>query len=141
MNECGKIPYATRDAAIVALAEARERFKRSGKGKSWRALHVYKCDECEGVTFHIGRSHKQGARQIHAETRQKTSTQKPQPKPKKIPSAGALKRRLKNIDKRIEGELRHRAYVLGKLIAADAAREYKAALQSIFGERIPDETL
>jgi hypothetical protein len=90
--------------------------KKSGNGgRSFKRLHVYAC----GSHFHIGRAN---------------SYAKLKPlEPRKIPSHGQLMKRLKRIDERLLNELKHRAYVLGQIIEADARRDYEAALAAIYG--------
>jgi hypothetical protein len=133
-TECGKIPYATRDKAVAALANSRERFKKRGVGdKSWRRLHVYQCSICEGHPFHLGRCWRPMKAETEVQSLKKPPTPKPAPKSpsQKIPSVGELRRKLKRIDNQLARELKHRLYVQGQIIAADNRRDYEAALAAI----------
>lgn len=80
---------------------------------------MYAC----GRHFHIGRNN--------------NFKLKPQPS-KKSPTTGQLHRKLKAIDKRLLAELKHRLYVAGQRIEADARaekakaqRDYQNALVAI----------
>ena|SRR5579863_369591 len=131
MTECGKIPYATRDLGIAALANARERYKRSGKASDWRRLHVYQCDRCEGVVFHLGRRQDHGMRQQPSEVEATPQKKQPRAKPVKVPSSGDLRRRMRRITEKLDGERLHKLYLLGVEIQAEQRRAYEEALRMI----------
>jgi hypothetical protein len=132
-TDCGKIPYETRALAVVALGIYRDQLKRRGRGKDFRKLHVYLCPVCPDGIFHLGRSNVRRISETEVQTVKKPATAKHEAPPpaKKVPSSGELKRKLKAIDKRLTAELKHRAYVLGQMIQADAQRDYEAALVAI----------
>jgi hypothetical protein len=129
MNEkCkGKEPYFTHAEAEAACNSMKRSARKTGKGgRSFHRLIVYAC----GNHFHIGRDCTQRIQKMSEITHTKTA--------KKIPSQGQLLRRLRNIEDRLLKEQRHRAYVLGQLIAADARKDYEAAHVAIYGS-VPKE--
>jgi hypothetical protein len=122
--------------AYISQAEAEERLvavKASRKaqghgGKSWKRLVAYRCWKCR--MWHLGRDNSERLQKLH-------EIGNTQPV-KRIPSTGDLKRRLKKQTAIIDGGLKHRAYLLGQLIQAQAADEaarqqaqYEAALAAI----------
>lgn len=124
MEKCnGKEPYYTQAEADAALASIVADAKKTGHGgTSWRRLNVYSC----GHHFHVGRNNNMKFKSLPA---------------KKIPSYGELLRRKKRIDERLLNELKHKAYVQGQIIDADARaekakaqRDYEAAVVAITGE-------
>lgn len=132
---CGKIAYETRQLAVAALGYYRDHLKSTGQGSDFRRLHVYLCPLCPKRVFHLGRRRRTAARisEIEVQPWKKKATPEPEAQPpvKKIPSTGELKRKLKAIDKRLTAELKHRAYVLGQIIEADARRDYETTLAAI----------
>jgi hypothetical protein len=137
---CGKIGYETRALAVVALGEYRDQLKRRGHGKDFRKLHVYLCDACPGGTFHLGRSRERRISESEVRILKKPATPKPEAQPpiKKIPSRGQLKRKAKYWDEKLLKDLKHRLYVQGQKIDADARaekakaqRDYENALVAI----------
>jgi hypothetical protein len=126
---CEKDAYVSQHEAEEKLVLLKAERKRQGHGgKSWKRLVAYQCWKCR--MWHLGRDNSERLQKLHEITNSQPV--------KKIPSAGDLKRRLKRIDKRLDGELRHRAYLLGKIIEADAIREYQHALASVFGSAPPE---
>jgi|SRR5579859_1044486 len=119
-----KEPYYSVAEAEAARDNLKRAAKRSGKGgRSFHRLVVYRC----GNHFHIGRDCTQRIEKMAALAHVAPVN--------KIPSYGQLMRRLRHIDERLLKEQRHRAYVLGQIIAADARRDYEAAYAAIFGSK------
>jgi hypothetical protein len=112
LEKCnGKQPYYTQAEAEAALESIVRRAKKTGRGgNSYRRLNVYPC----GLHFHVGRNNTLKIKPLPAE---------------KTPSTGELRRRLKRIDEKLVKDLRHRLYVAGQKIEADALAE-KAKQQS-----------
>jgi hypothetical protein len=140
---CGKIPYQTRALAVVALGIYRDQLKRRGHGKDFRKLHVYLCPVCPDGVFHLGRSNVRRISETEAQTMKKPATAKPEAPPpaKKIPSRGELKRKAKYWDEKMLKDLKHRLYVQGQKIDADARaekakaqRDYENAVVAITGK-------
>ena len=104
----GKIAYASQAEAEAARRSMKKDFRRTGGGKGLRKLNSYACDECG--QWHIGHSSRKGVQLQKVEA-------------PKIPSDGQLRRRLRNIDARLDKERLHRAHVLGLLIQRQAAEE------------------
>jgi hypothetical protein len=113
-NQCrGKDPFFTKAEADAACESLKRDAQKTGEGgKSWRRLNVYAC----GNHFHIGRS-------------DSYLPKKPATPMKKIPSLGQLRRKLQRIDQKMDGERRHRAFVWGQVIQAQALAEEAADIR------------
>jgi hypothetical protein len=139
-TDCGKIPYETRALAVVALGIYRDQLKRRGRGKDFRKLHVYLCPVCADGIFHLGRSNVRRFSETEVQKVKKPATAEPEAPPpaKNIPSTGQLKRKAKYWDEKLLKDLKHRLYVQGQKIDADARaekakaqRDYENALAAI----------
>lgn len=121
MDKCnGKIPYWTNTEAEAACESMKATARKTGQGGgSWRRLNVYVC----GHHFHIGRNNSMKFKPVQ---------------PKRIPSRGELKRKAKYWDEKLLKDLKHRLYVAGQKIEADARaekaklmRDYENALAAV----------
>jgi hypothetical protein len=64
MADCKKIPYPTERAAL----DAKKVHKKFRGGQGRRDLKAYRCPECEGEVWHLGRSYRT-AKEIAQQTR------------------------------------------------------------------------
>lgn len=110
--QCAKRLYFSEADAEAGLRDLAERVQQTGQGgRSFRRLNVYFCPACRG--WHVGRANKLP----------KSFT--PASPAKKVPTAGELRRKLRNLEKqwqRHEDRRRaHRVRILGKLVERDLA--------------------
>lgn len=119
----GKIQYFD----PMDAEHTRRRMVAQGKtDKSAKRLVVYLCRDCK--RYHVG----------HKRNEPKPVEVKPKP-PKKIPSVSELKRRVRNMEKRLDKERRHAAYLWGKIVAADREwLEVESERARIEAERMKD---
>src|SRR5580658_2902762 len=105
--ECGqKIRYQNKSLADEACRKLIADNRQTRKiGKSWKRLNTYRCHQCG--YWHIGRHNK-----LPKDFR-------PLPPPKKVPSAGEIRRRVERLEKHLDRERRQRAYLIGKVVELD----------------------
>jgi len=100
-----KVWYPT----AVDAEEARRKMESKSRDKQRaKGLVVYHCRDCK--KFHVGH-----LRASYGKPKAET----PAPAPPKIPSIGDLKRKVRNLEKRLDAERRHAAYVIGKIVSKD----------------------
>jgi hypothetical protein len=100
-----KFWYLTAAEAAQALRATVAKAKLQGD-KAWKRLSVYLCPFCG--RYHVGHSRRFGKQMPGVK-----------PAPQKIPSAGALRRKLARIEREWDRQRLHKAAVIGKLIEAD----------------------
>ena len=101
--------HATKRAALDQLGESRRSTNHRGGGHSLKGLEVYLC-QCR-FGWCIG----------HSKNR-KTVIAKKSPAPK-IPTMGELRRKFRKLEQQMDGERKHRTFLIGQIVAADLEQQ------------------
>lgn len=104
-----KLHHATKRAALDQLMAARRASNHPGGGHSLNSLNVYLC-QCR-FGWCIGRSSRDPKTVL-----EKTA---PEPKPKTL---SEIRRYVKRLEVQMDNYRKHRAYLVGQLVAADKAK-------------------
>jgi hypothetical protein len=130
ITPCTKQSYPSLAAAEDALARIVREYRRTRHGgKSWKRLVAYRCAKC--LQWHHGRDNTEYIQKMHDIANN--------PPVKKIPTTGELKRRLRRIEEKLDGEKLNRLYSFGKIMAAQQQAEADAeARRTEVTERVRD---